>query len=129
MPKELIKRAKLIVVEEAGKQEARTLDGKPTGIYARATHEYVPGEVLNLGDVIEESASFGINWTKMGDPTGGYAQLHVSIPRDLIERVMEDLGNGEGPVEFYSDYLSRADLNRMVTLGRHVRDSAHGQDA
>lgn len=130
MPKERIKHGDIFVIEGQGAEDVRTLDGEPTGIKAYGIHLYQVGEVLNEADTLEEHASFDIHWTKMDayDPGRGTAQLSVSIPRDLLKRAMEDTDDADGPVVIYSDFLSRAELNRMIRLGRHVRDSAHGRD-
>lgn len=128
MPKERIKQGNLIVIEAAGAVEARSIQSQePVGITARNVHVYEVGEVLKEGDVVEEHPSFDIHWSKIGE--GGTAQLSVTISRDLIQEMLADpYQPDEEHLRFFSDDLSRRDLNRLIALGRHVRDSAHGKD-
>lgn len=128
MPKETIKDGTIRVIEAAGSEPIRTLDGKPMGMSAHRTHEYVVGEELKPGDVLEQEPTFSVNWTKMGPDVHGYAQLSVSIPEDRLKEMLDASPAGE-PLVVFSDFLSRAELNRAITLLRHVRDSAHGVDA
>ena len=129
MPKERIKQGDILVIEDAGKTQAMYLDGEPAPYMARKVHVFEPGEILNRGDILEEHPSFDIHWNKMNNGGDGWANLSVTIPRAWLEQVLADPTTDQEYVKVYSDLLSRAELNRMVTLARHVRDSAHGQDA
>lgn len=129
MPKERIKQGDTLVIEGGSKSQATDLHGKPLGIYAQLVHVFQPGEVLKKGDTLEEHPSWDIHWNKMQEGGDGWANLSVTIPREWLAQVLEDAPDDENYIQVYSDNLSRAELNRLITLGRHVRDSAHGRDA
>lgn len=127
MPKERIKQGSVTVVgAPKPRNEVRTLDGKGTGVFSREVREYQAGEKLKPGEVVEEEPSFDIHWTKMGTESPSTASLSVTVTRELIEKLLEE--NDDEYIQIYSSSLSRADLNRLIRLGRHVRDSAHGVD-
>lgn len=130
MPKERAIHGKIMVIEAANATDVEDVYGNKVGAKAHMMHEYVPGESHDLGDVIEEGMSVDFNWSKMTDePGNGYAQVSVSIPINRAREVLDlATDRGEDYFTFFSDMLSRADLNRLIRLTRHVRNSAHGVD-
>lgn len=128
MPKERIIHGRIYVIEAEGATDVEDVHGNPVGPKAHRVHEYEPGEKLGEGDILTEHPSFDFNWSKMTDePGNGFAQLSVSIPRDFLEQALS-LTPVEEPLVIFSDTLSRAELNRMIRVTRHVRNSAHGVD-
>lgn len=128
MPKERFHHGKTRVIEAAGATQATDLEGTPVPIFAYKVHDFVPGEVLNQGDELDRSLQFDIHWDKMGSATPSTARLSVTVPHESLMKALEDLDDGED-LTLFGDDLSRADLNYIVTMGRHVRDSTHGRDA
>jgi hypothetical protein len=129
MPKETLKDGDIYILTPG--EKILDVNGKDTGrrIYSRRKFDPDNPNVTE-DDLVVASPSVDIHWTKMeAEPGFGAAQLSVTIPVEMVEEALADEYRPDpSVVRFFTDDLSRAELNRMVRLARHVRDSAHGRD-
>lgn len=130
MPRERVQHGKLYVIEAANHTVAETLYGDPIPeITAHMMHEFIPGEVLKDGDVIQEEPSLDVNWTK-----DRHVQISIEAPIDWWQRFQESYAQEieENPNRMhyaaFTETLTRAEINDMIRVLRRARDAVFGGD-
>lgn len=118
MPKEYIKYANVYVIRD---------DPKGSDIPAVLMHE-----LAKDGEQQRYTETVAAHWSK-GD--GGVAQLSVSLDAEMVREVLDWYDKGHqsnveepGRITFYTTDFDRQELQRLVRLGRKMRDDVHGAD-
>lgn len=93
----------------------------------------VVGEDAPEPDPLPAGPQVALHW----DGNSGNVQLSLDIDLDVLSRIIEVKrenpnawdGSEAGRQVFYTETLSRADLQRLIKASRRARDSVFGADA
>lgn len=105
----------------------RASDGQRLGVYKDVI--YTPDMTIPEDAYVTTGTNLDVNWVKSpGEDSdgGGHVQVSVNVPRKNIEEWLKtDEG---GYISWYSEPLSRYEINKMIKILRRARDSAYSPD-
>ena len=89
---------------------------------------------INYPNHDERNTEFSLHWS--GSEAGGNSQMAVAIPVEVLREILRlhDSTDGKGvPDEemklfFYSDQISRYELNAAIKALRRMRNAVYGGD-
>ena len=100
-----------------------------------AKHEMVTGPHLSDGTPDPESShttmiepELHVHWSPAA--AGGHVQMSLEVDVEWATRLVDDAAaDDRSRITIYAGVLTRAEINRAITILRRARDRAYGKDS